>query len=426
MDTTVLASSGALRHILAHLVSSALALTASLNSEWQTESNHIARLRAEALDAPLPRALPLQRLAALEFLLALPSTFVRGSHVALLFANQSPCVLRLGIGSINENVIPSRAAAVTLAGSKSGGATAYLLLDSGEVKMSWLRTSQNYVPGPWQTMFLPPVLQISCGQNHTLAVLSNGVVLSWGNTVMGALGHADRVKRDCPTEVEALRNIEIIRVSAGLSHSLFISSSGGSFSCGHGATGELGHGITGEVLAPQKIVALRQVSIVQCAAGSNTSFFLSRSGKAWSCGYGQFGKLGHGHKGNMLSPVCIQSLLGAVMKCAVAPLHTLFLEALPSHAGSMSHRCRVLGFGSNIDGQLGFTESEVFAPREMQLPLGAPPIGIAASEVCSLVLLQGGGIVLFADALGGCQQHIMQSELMKHLSLQDNKNSLDS
>ena len=70
-----------------------------------------------------------------------------------------------------------------------------------------------------------PVVEISCGWQHTLAVTSNGFLYSWGLNINGQLGLGDYTDRDTPTFVESMIGQNIVKVAAGHSHSAMITDS---------------------------------------------------------------------------------------------------------------------------------------------------------------------------------------------------------
>ena len=59
-----------------------------------------------------------------------------------------------------------------------------------------------------------------------------------------------------PKRVEALRNVNIVQVSAGDSHTLALSGSGWVFSWDVGSSGQLGHGSSTHLLSPRLIADL--------------------------------------------------------------------------------------------------------------------------------------------------------------------------
>ena len=70
------------------------------------------------------------------------------------------------------------------------------------------------------------IVYVSCGENHTLAVTSEGHVYSWGHSGNGRLGIGDS-SHICdhfpsPVLVDRLKHVSITKCTAGFSNSLFL------------------------------------------------------------------------------------------------------------------------------------------------------------------------------------------------------------
>lgn len=62
--------------------------------------------------------------------------------------------------------------------------------------------------------------QISCGQQHSAAVLEDGAVFTWGCGQVGQLGHASESSRQSPRRVQGLAGVFCVQVSLRLFLSL--------------------------------------------------------------------------------------------------------------------------------------------------------------------------------------------------------------
>ena len=65
---------------------------------------------------------------------------------------------------------------------------------------------------------LKPIIQIACGGMHTVAIASNGIVLSWGNNDDGALGRGG--PENTPLRVDGALNIPVDGVACGDCHTI--------------------------------------------------------------------------------------------------------------------------------------------------------------------------------------------------------------
>jgi alpha-tubulin suppressor-like RCC1 family protein len=68
------------------------------------------------------------------------------------------------------------------------------------------------------------VSKVAAGSRHTVALLEDGCVFTWGWNEYGQLGLGDNVSRDSPTSVELFSNggIRITDVFAGWWNTLFV------------------------------------------------------------------------------------------------------------------------------------------------------------------------------------------------------------
>ena len=119
------------------------------------------------------------------------------------------------------------------------------------------------------------VVGVAAGQQHSLVLTREGGVYSFGSGFAGKLGHGDRVKQLLPRLVEALRGVEVAAVAAGSNHSLVVAD-GSAYSFGDGVMGQLGHGDRHEHLVPKRIAALERVQ--SAVGGENHSIALDDSG----------------------------------------------------------------------------------------------------------------------------------------------------
>ena len=105
------------------------------------------------------------------------------------------------------------------------------------------------------------VTQIAAGDNHTLALDSDGKVYAWGDNAVGQLGDSTTITRSTPVAISntgVLSGKKIVQVAAGTFHSLALASDGSLYSWGHNYEGELGDGTKtarpspGVVLSPPR------------------------------------------------------------------------------------------------------------------------------------------------------------------------------
>src|SRR5436190_14382209 len=79
---------------------------------------------------------------------------------------------------------------------------------------------------------------IAAGQNHSLAVCSDGTAQSWGYNMEQQLANGNNLNSNVPVQVTSLTGI--VAVAGGYKHSLFLKSDGTVWACGWGGNGQLG------------------------------------------------------------------------------------------------------------------------------------------------------------------------------------------
>jgi len=377
---------------------------------------HVLKISGSAI---LSRALPLQRLALVNMLEMSSQVALSDTSALVVLKGAAYLITKLDVHQTDFTMDFTNVEQVSTESCPS--AVAFMRTNGrGQALMPVTVSSSNVLSlhgisfawAAWQNQIsgLTQVKMIAAGQNHTLIVLVNGQVLSFGHTGSGALGHGDRHSRNCPTEICALRSVEVSHASAGFDHSLFVSTKGEAWACGQGSRGQLGLGTPDEASLPQYIRQLPSGQVVHCTAAVHTSCFLLQDGSAWTCGSGRYGLLGHGHKRDELLPRRICGLcphVSGFVQCSFGMTHGLMLtfdciaSALWRNTGAhTSIRASAVGVGSNRNGQLGdIAEVEVLRPKELSLPFGSIPVAVAVSTNASLIVVRGGSILVIAQRI---------------------------
>uniref|UniRef100_A0A8C8YIH1 HECT and RLD domain containing E3 ubiquitin protein ligase 5 n=1 Tax=Prolemur simus TaxID=1328070 RepID=A0A8C8YIH1_PROSS len=189
------------------------------------------------------------------------------------------------------------------------------------------------------------IIQITCGDYHSLALSKGGELFAWGQNLHGQLGVGCTFpSTSIPQLVEHLAAVPLVQISAGGAHSMALSMSGNIYSWGRNEFGQLGLGHTKNKDSPSLIEALDQkVEFLTCG-GSHTAL-LTQDGLVFTFGAGKYGQLGHSSTRNELRPRLVTELTGKrVTQIACGRWHTL---AYVSDLG------KVFSFGSGKERQLG-------------------------------------------------------------------------
>jgi len=160
-----------------------------------------------------------------------------------------------------------------------------------------------YFPAPTVVSGLSaePIIEVSCGAAHTLALSEDGKVFSWGLGAGGRLGLGDFHSRIEPYEVDALSNKCVLQVAAATWHSAAVvlvppmTGSGWVYTWGSGYHGQLGHGRTQVQTVPTVVEALRtrNLSATSIRLGSHHSAMVAMDGELYTWGSNLHGCLGH-------------------------------------------------------------------------------------------------------------------------------------
>ncbi|GMJ15147.1 hypothetical protein like AT5G19420 [Hibiscus trionum] len=202
------------------------------------------------------------------------------------------------------------------------------------------------------------VSYISCGAWHTAAVTSTGKLFTFGDGTFGALGHGDRSSTSLPREVEALSGLRTLTASCGVWHTAAVAevlpelsgefSSGKLFTWGDGDKGKLGHGDKEPRLVPSLVTLSDTTSFSQVACGHNITVALTGTGKVYSMGSDGHGNLGS--SGNSKLPTRVK---GNIKNSRI--------EEIACGSSHIAVRCsdaKIYTWGKGANGQLGHGDKE--------------------------------------------------------------------
>lgn len=155
--------------------------------------------------------------------------------------------------------------------------------------------------------------QVSCGQNHSGAIKTDGTLWMWGQGgnfayYEGKLGTGDLNNRSTPVQtIAAGTNWKL--VSCGAYSTTAIKTDGTLWVWGKNDQGELGTGNTTPYSSPVQTIAggtnWKQVSISRSGGTGYTQVMsaIKTDGTLWLCGYNYYGQLGGSYGYSVSSPV---------------------------------------------------------------------------------------------------------------------------
>ncbi|CAN8256534.1 unnamed protein product [Cochlearia groenlandica] len=211
---------------------------------------------------------------------------------------------------------------------------------------------------------------VACGEFHSCAVTLSGDLYTWGKGDFGVLGHGNEVSHWVPKRVNfMLEGIHVSSIACGPYHTAVVTSAGQLFTFGDGTFGVLGHGDRKSVFIPREVDSLKGLrtvraacgvwhtaAIVEVMVGSSSSSNIS-SGKLFTWGDGDKGRLGHGNKEPKLVPTCVAALVEPNF-CQVACGHSLTVALTTSG--------HVYTMGSPVYGQLGNSHTDGKVPNRVE------------------------------------------------------------
>jgi alpha-tubulin suppressor-like RCC1 family protein len=186
---------------------------------------------------------------------------------------------------------------------------------------------------------LSGVLAISAGARHSLALLADGTVRAWGWNAYGQLGDGTKIDSRIPVPVFGVSGA--IAIAGGYAHSLALLADGTVRAWGSNAFGQLGNGTTVDSRVPIPVLGLSRV--VAIAAGAYHSLALLSDGTVRAWGRNDQGQLGSG----TTSPFRAIPLLVTGLPPVTA------IAAGDNHNVAILFDGTVRAWGANSSGQLG-------------------------------------------------------------------------
>jgi alpha-tubulin suppressor-like RCC1 family protein len=217
------------------------------------------------------------------------------------------------------------------------------------------------------------VIQVATGAHHSLALTSDGSVWAAGRNDSGQMGDGKCVDQTgwvCVMDSGS----EVIRLSAGRSHSLALKSDGSVWAAGRNKEGQLG--VRSNVNKKSWFCVIPSGSeVVEIATGSDHSLVLKTDGSVWATGWNAHAQLGDGTTKNKSTWVSV--IPSDVTKVVAGDYHSLALKSDGA----------VWGVGYNKFGQLGVPYA---ANSTWTSVLASGVILLAAGDQHSLALKSDG------------------------------------
>jgi alpha-tubulin suppressor-like RCC1 family protein len=221
-------------------------------------------------------------------------------------------------------------------------------------------TTISEVLGPGSVGVLSNIVSVAGGIRQSLALDSSGHVWSWGDNTYGQLGNPSVLGNSTtPVEVVGVNRVGylsgIVQVSAGDEFSMALKSDGTVYAWGRNTYGQLGDGSLSDSVAPFEVLGLNGFNfltgISQISAGQYFSLALKSDGTVWAWGDNSVGEAGQGRTKSthytwpveVLGPRNGSTYLSNVRNIAAGYLHALAIVS-----GGSGY-----AWGHNLNGELG-------------------------------------------------------------------------
>lgn len=315
---------------------------------------------------------------------ALGDVFIWGEGTGDGILGGGPNKIGSAVGVKTDSLMPKgleSAVVLDVQNIACGGRHAALVTKQGEV-FSWGEESGGRLGHGVDSDVLHPKLidalsntnieLVACGEYHTCAVTLSGDLYTWGDGTynFGLLGHGNEVSHWVPKRVNGpLEGIHVSSISCGPWHTAVVTSAGQLFTFGDGTFGVLGHGDRRSVCFPREVESLKGLRTIRAACGvwhtaavvevmvGNSSSSNCSSGKLFTWGDGDKGRLGHGDKEAKLEPTCVAALVEPNFR-QVACGHSLTVALTTSG--------HVYTMGSHVYGQLGNPQADGKFPARVE------------------------------------------------------------
>ncbi|RZC86728.1 hypothetical protein C5167_030082 [Papaver somniferum] len=228
------------------------------------------------------------------------------------------------------------------------------LLDNRANRNKWW---PHRISGPLDGIY---VSSVACGEWHTAIVSSSGQLFTYGEGTFGVLGHGNNLSVSQPKEVESLKGLRVKSVACGSWHMVAVvdimfdsskpnSLSGKLFTWGDGDKGKLGHLDEGRKVLPTCVARLVHYDFLQVSCGRMLTVGLMNTGKVCTIGAAANGQLGNPQAKDNSITVVEGKLKGEFVKG---------ISSGSYHIAVLTSRGEVFTWGKGANGRLGLGDTE--------------------------------------------------------------------
>ncbi|XVF30771.1 hypothetical protein REPUB_Repub16aG0087400 [Reevesia pubescens] len=254
-----------------------------------------------------------------------------------------------------------------------------------------------------------PVLQVFGSGQDSVAT----EVFSWGSGVNYQLGTGNAHIQKLPCKLDSFHGSIIRLVSAAKFHSVAVSDCGKLYTWGFGRGGRLGHPDFDIHSGQAACITPRQVTsglgarrVKAIAAAKHHTVIATEGGEVFTWGSNREGQLGYTSVDTQAIPRRVSSLRSRIVAVAAANKHT----AVVSESGE------VFTWGCNREGQLGYGTSNSasnYTPRIVEYLKAKVFIGVATAKNHTIVLGADGEVYTWGHRLVTPRRVVVTRNLKK-------------
>lgn len=222
----------------------------------------------------------------------------------------------------------------------------------------------------------------AAGGSHSVALLQDGTVWTWGHNGTGQLGIGTKKDSDVPLQVAGLKDVTAI--AAGRSHTVALKMDGTVWAWGSNYSGQLGNLGSGTSTRPVQAVGLQGIKAI--AAGAFHTAALKNDGSVWTWGFNGIGQLGISNNDSSDAPVRVAGLSSII---AIASGN--------NHMVALKDNGSVWVWGSNYASQLGSGSDLSGLNSPLQISGLDPVMDITAKMNHSFAVMKDGTVMAWGD-----------------------------
>jgi alpha-tubulin suppressor-like RCC1 family protein len=188
------------------------------------------------------------------------------------------------------------------------------------------------------------ISNVFCGGHHTMVLINDRTLYATGRNNFGQLGLGNNTDTNNLTRVSYITGKTISNVFCGEGHTMVLKTDRTLYATGNNGNGQLGFGLNDtskNSLTQVPYIAGKTISNISC--GGKHTMVLMTDGTLYATGYNEYGQLGLGNNNNTNSLTQVTSITGIISNVSCGGYHTMVLM----------FDGKLYATGSNNNGQLG-------------------------------------------------------------------------